>query len=75
MVDVVRVPARCAARTISSQRAPLIFSGQILWRVGSTRISAAVPQSVPCPASRRASKIRPSVQPLRCWMKSISCGE
>ena len=51
MVEVVRRPSACAARTTSSHCAVLILSGQMTARTSSSRISAAVPGSVPRPAS------------------------
>ena len=57
MVDVVRKPTRWAVSITSSHCAVLILSGQMTARTSSSRISAAVPGSVPRPASLEAHQV------------------
>ena len=65
MVEVVRSPSACAARATSTHCWVLILSGQMIARISSSRISAAVPGNVPRPASlscaRNSLSDRPSV--------------
>ena len=65
MVDVVRSPSACAALATSIHCCVLILSGQIIARISSSSISAAVPGNVPSPASfsrtRKSVKLSPSV--------------
>ena len=65
MVAVVRSPTACAASTTSSHCAVLILSGQMMARTSSSRISAAVPGSVPSPAAFSFARNAATVMPER----------
>ena len=58
MVLVVGIPSLWAVVTISNQVAVSIFSGQIIFLMRSSNISAAVPGIDPKPACFRAKMTR-----------------
>ena len=75
IVAVVLRPSPCAVRITDSHSLTVTLSGQRIFRIGGSRISAAVPGRDPSPAStslsRNASTGRPSV--AAPWL--ISSGE
>ena len=56
-VEVVRMPQRWAVRMTSIHCAVESLLAERMWRISSSRISAAVPGRVPSPLSRSIDKI------------------
>ena len=56
MVEVVRMPSSCAVVMTSIHWAVVMRPLEMTSRTASSRISAEVPGSVSCPASRSASR-------------------